>query len=271
MQVTPVRFRRSPQYPTQSHLIEHPELLSIVPERWRSNPLVLRVLAGVVSLTFAAEAACVQAQKPPASHVAPLFIHGEGRGAFGCVAINPPVFLSEDEAKQVIREEAKKAGLDFASDGFMIKDAQVPVTREYWCGEDEKASGEGKVQRKDLILTGFDKNHNVAFEFVSTDEIRAWQPKDLRCVSSVSSYDLKGTAESLRTGLQSEKQLPWIGVFYEPSASASEPERLGKNASEAEYKAVWEKREKDGKEKGEKELRKQVRDFIQWLKAQGVI
>src|ERR1035438_3198523 len=106
MQVTPVRSRRAPQYPSQQYLAEHLELLSIVPERWKSNPLVLRVLASVVSLTFAAEAAHAQTPAPAASHVAPLFIHGEGRGAFGCVATNPPIFLSEDEAKQVIREEA---------------------------------------------------------------------------------------------------------------------------------------------------------------------
>ena len=34
--------------------------------------------------------------------VAPVFIHGEGRGALGCVVVSPPVFLSEAEALEVL-------------------------------------------------------------------------------------------------------------------------------------------------------------------------
>jgi hypothetical protein len=44
--------------------------------------------------------------------VAPIFEHGEGRGATGCVVVTFPVFLSEEEAMQVIREELAEHGID---------------------------------------------------------------------------------------------------------------------------------------------------------------
>ena len=271
MQVAPVRSKRQPRYPTQEILALHPELLALVPERWRMNPLVLRVLAGVVSLSFAAEAANTQGQKTGASHVAPLFVHGDGRGAFGCVAINPPVFLSEEEAKQVIREEAQKAGLSFEPGGYELKNVKVPVTHRFWCGEEEKDSTRPKSQEMDLKLTGFDKNHKVAFEYVSTDEIEAWTPKDQGCISTVSSYDLAGAAKSLSDGLQHQAGTPWIGIFYEPAAANYGRVHLRKNATEAEYEKAHAAAAKKAKVIDAEELRKQVRDFVEWLKAQGVI
>jgi hypothetical protein len=271
MQITPVRSKRQPQYPTHEILALHPELLELVPERWRMNPLVLRVLAGVVALSFAAETASAQKQKPVASHVAPLFVHGDGRGAFGCVAVNPPVFLSEEEAKQVIREEAQKAGLSFETGGYTLKNATVPVTHQYLCGEEDKNSTQPKKQQIDLKLSGFDKNHQVAFEYVSTEEIEAWTPKNQGCVSTVSSYDLVGAAKTLDDGLQQQAGTPWIGIFYEPAAARYGRVHLSKNATDAEYKKAYDEQEKKAKAIDAEELRKQVRDFIGWLKAQGVI
>jgi hypothetical protein len=271
MQVTPVRSKRQPQYPTHEILALHPELLALVPERWRMNPLVLRVLAGVVSLSFSAEMANAQKQKTVASHVAPLFMHGDGRGAFGCQAINPPVFLSEEEAKQVIREEAQKAGLSFEASGYQLKNATVPLTHQFWCSEEDENSTKPKTQQMDLKLTGFDKNHQVAFEYVSTDEIEAWTPKNQGCVSSVSSYDLLGAAKTLANGLQHQAGTPWIGIFYEPAAASYGRVHLSKNATDAEYKKAYDAEAKKAKAIDAEELRKQVRDFVGWLKAQGVI
>jgi hypothetical protein len=43
--------------------------------------------------------------------VAPIFERGEGRGADGCMVMSPPVFLSEEAALQVIREEMAVKGV----------------------------------------------------------------------------------------------------------------------------------------------------------------
>lgn len=260
--IKPVRSKTVPQYPSYGYLEEHPELLCILPERWRHNDLVLRVLSGVVCLVLASQSAAGQNNAAPPSRIAPLFVHGQGRGAFGCVAVNPPVFLSEDEAQQVIQEEAKKVGLEFAPNAFTLRNVNVPVTEPYWCpkpkGEPDKQPNRSTQQSRDLVLDGFDRKHNVAYEFVSQRHFADWETKNPRCISTVSSYDLKGTAEALRAGLTSSTQVPWTAVFYEPGAAA----RGNVN---------WEQLRRNGRELGEKELRKQVRDFIHWLKAQGVI
>ena len=274
MHVTPVRSMRTPRYPTHDLLLTHPELLEHLPRRWQTNPLVLNVLAGALSLVLAAEPSSAQSPRPTASRIAPLFVHGEGRGSFGCIAVNPPVFLSEDEAQQVIREEAQKAGLHFESNALTLKDATVPVTHTFYCGPEQPNSGPSE-QKKDLALTGYDKTHNVAFEFISTKEIESWRQKNSHCGSSVSSYRLKDTAQDLIVDLQkhpTHKNSPWVGVFYEPSSTIKGPlvfEELP--PSRDKYLAALKTRSEAGKALGTEELRKQVRDFLAWLKAQGVI
>ena len=47
--------------------------------------------------------------------VAPIFKHGEGRGATGCIVVSPPVFLSEEEALQIVKEELAKHGVQLAA------------------------------------------------------------------------------------------------------------------------------------------------------------
>ena len=100
MNIQPVRGKVNPRYPSSDYLEQHPELLSLVPERWRQNAFVLGELGGVVGLVLAAQqSASAQQRAPgPPSRVAPIFSHGEGRGAFGCLAVAAPVFLAEDQS-----------------------------------------------------------------------------------------------------------------------------------------------------------------------------
>src|ERR1035441_2808503 len=135
MNIQPVRGKVNPRYPSSDYLEQHPDLLSVVPERWRQNAFVLRVLGGVVGLVLAAQnSASAQQRAPvPPSRVAPIFLHGAGRGAFGCVAVSAPVFLTEDEARQVIQQEAKTAGLEFEPNALTLHHVDVPVTHLYSC------------------------------------------------------------------------------------------------------------------------------------------
>ena len=282
MKCKKVRRYVAPQYPTREYLVEHPELLNWVPKRWRKNRLVLAVLSMVVPLLLARQATAGDKTAPKAAtvRVAPLFIHGDGRGAFGCVAVNPPVFLSEDEARQVVQDEAKKAGITFEADALTLKDVTVPVTDQFgFLDEEEKGKNEktqkntaaSKTQRRDLWLDGYAGKQKIAYEIVSQQDFADWERKDRSGWCSVSSYDFKSTAETLRNGLAQAKGDTVAAVFYEPGASAPEVASPKGKATEAEWKAHWQAREKAGKELGEKELRLQVRDFIEWLKAQGVI
>ena len=67
-------------------------------------------LASGAALLLATQSGCGRAAgSRPA--VAPIFVHGEGRGASGCIVMNPPVFLSEEEALQILGEELARAGI----------------------------------------------------------------------------------------------------------------------------------------------------------------
>lgn len=108
MKAKPAARTHVPRYPTRLEVLADPDLLKKhLPPRWKAGA----EMAGAVSFLLLANAG-IRGATSPASHlsvrpavVAPIFVHGEGRGATGCEVINPPVFLSEQDAMQVIREE----------------------------------------------------------------------------------------------------------------------------------------------------------------------
>jgi len=275
LRVTPVKRKAEPRYPTRDYLRDHPELLDLIPQRWRNNRLVLGALSGAVFLMAASDA--VAADKPVSSasaRVAPIFIHGDGRGAFGCIAVNPPVFLSEEEARSVITDEARKAGLDFAPDALTVKQTRLPVTNPFAFLaqiDSRMKEPERPVKVGEVVLDGYDRKRQVAYEYVSHNDFDVWVDKTTKLQSSVYEYDLKGTADVLRVGLAAASPSTYISVFYDPVSAP--PERKGRKlpATDAEWKTVWEKRKAAACQISEQQLREQVRDFIAWLKAQGVI
>ena len=276
-----VRRYSAPRYPTRQYLMEHPELLQLIPERWRQHRLVLGVLSMVIPLIVSRPSVAGDAKKVSATvpHVAPLFIHGDGRGSFGCIAVNPPVFLSEDEARQVVQDEAKKAGIDFSADTFTLKDLMVPITDKFsFLDEMETNTKDGKQKTKDLQKPKmqkrdvvFDKQHDIAYEVITKKDFADWETKDHTRMCTVSSYDFKTTAQVLIDGLSRTKEKTIVAVFYEPAASPPKMAYPKKGATEAERKAFPKVKQQAAKEIGEKELREQVQDFVKWLKGQGVI
>ncbi|MFA6035045.1 MAG: hypothetical protein WC889_19255 [Myxococcota bacterium] len=262
MKLEPVKRYRQPKYPTRDYLVEHPELLKLVPKRWRNNRLVLSVLSATAFLIFSSLSIAGESKQGAAkARVAPIFEHGVGQGAIGCVVVNPPVFLSEAEARKVIIEEAKKAGLDLRGRSRVVKNVQIPLLDEYHCDKSDTR----EFVTDDLVLDGYDKKHNVSFEYINEEKFTSWSKRNFKldeahkdgtigtvCASSVSGYDFKNAAEKFRVGLSKRKDTPMTGVFYEPAC-------------------VMNKDQPDDCTDAKAKLRIQVRDFIGWLKAQGVI
>ncbi len=241
MQVSPIRKYRGPSIPTHDDVEHRPGLLQHIPTRWQTNPAVLTALASVtmLSATNAAIAGSDKAKAKPA-RVAPVFHHGEGRGGFGCMAIAPPVCLSEDEARQVINDEVKRSGLKF-----------VAVSR----GTSQKPTNP--------TLDAVDKKHNIAFAFISEDDGVIFTG------STAYESNALAKAKSVAKSLKSTKGTQSIGVFYDPM-----PSRLVMNNGEVDYNATIDRLEhsrKTGRATAEQQLRLQVQDFVKWLKAQGVI
>jgi|WetSurMetagenome_2_1015567.scaffolds.fasta_scaffold33067_2 hypothetical protein len=277
MKVTPLKRYRVPRYPIQEILATHPELLKLVPKRWANTPLVLSALSLVCMILAArdgrpadkqanmvkASPPTVQSQ-PAATRVAPIFHHGEGRGAFGCVVTSPPVFLTEDEARQVIIEEAATAGIHFENTKRVIAPVEVPVTDAYLGLAIDVRTRKPKTQKSALVLEGTDPQRNISFEFVSyKDVVDTWEIGAHIEMSTLSLFKIEPAAEILQQGLGKTTADQTIGVFYDP-ASDYVSDKL------TPYPVSGNSKE-EAKQKSIQELREQVRDFIVWLKAQGII
>jgi len=252
-----------------------------------SYPTRREVLAGAASFALASfgGGSCVWGEtKKGAAVVAPVFEHGTGRGATGCVVISPPVFLSEEEAMQIIREELAKHDVHLEK-GKVLQGVRLfprivrsdekhnryiaeqnyendPEWREFIKKNPKK---EDPFRPRPLELDGIDSQRNIAIEFVSQREY--FNMGGTQSIGSVTEYDFADVAKYVTSKVEKEsKDQIYFGVFYDPVVEPPEIDY----STDAEYKAAWKKREETGKEESKKLLRQQVQDFAGWLKEKKV-
>jgi hypothetical protein len=173
--------------------------------------------------------------------------------------VAPPAFLSEDDALAVINETAKEYGLTFYDKNTPeLPDVLQPSTNIY-SPEDKQPPS----QRADMQADFFDREHNVAIEFVSVDDVKQWH-KDTGYAVSVEEYYTQDAAEQLSEALEEVYGGGIVaGVLYDP-CELYRPENL---PDETE----WNEAEVKTREMSEEQLAAQAKDFFEWLKAQGVI
>jgi hypothetical protein len=228
MEIKPLKRYNKPIFPTREVLDEHPELLRLLPRRWRRHTLILTAVTAVGALAAGcrSQVAAVKAQPgeatlpPAASRVAPIFQHGDGHGFFGGKPA-PTYFLTEEEARQVIVEEGKRAGIDFAADGLTLPDVPLPVTHTT-----SGSIAPLETRRGAIVLDGADTKRQIAYEYVSRDDFVAWQGKDIKR-SFVSEENLRAAAQALRDGLAHAKPAGAHGVFYDPIVKSLPDETEG--------------------------------------------
>jgi hypothetical protein len=272
MNLEPVRKYNEPKYPVKNMVLENPALLKTVPGRWKDNVYVGAALSTLLMFTLTS---CVSKNNPGVdtpggtsgekAAVAPIFEHGSGRGSFGCVSIAPPSFLSEEEAFQVIDEEARKYGISFTKDSLVLEGVGIPETKFYSnLGKPEEKLVKGS-RKGSLTLDGLDSSKEIGFEFISESDYRAWKVKENMDLS-VDSYDFLSTAKVLKKGLEKKNGKTTIGIFYDPMTEFSK-ELL------KELDKIEDFKDKSDflKERSEEHLRNQVKDFLGWLKAQGIL
>ncbi len=258
-----------PRFPSRAQFGNDPaRLLRYIPERWQRCRLAFSALmAFALARTEGALEASptAQHQSPTPSdqsqttarsdktarvEVAPIFVHGEGQGATGCVAIAPPVFLSEAEALDVLWQELEQAQL-----GFERRPAGAGVTL-----------AEGETQ---LVFDFFSPELKLGVSFIGAHNYARLAgrsayacPDDVsdgsrECMSTAGFYDTLNLAE--RTAERLSKAARYsAGVFYDPLVTRDAQRPFGtaenrRQGLEAQARAL---------------LREQVKDFVVWARTQ---
>lgn len=258
LKVEPVSLYKTPKYPTKDAVRANPLILNALPQRWRAMP----ALCVAVSLTLSTGLfGCSKDTREDEDDdddlrvSVPFFAHGEGRGSYGCVMVAPAVYLSEEEALQIIKEEAEAKGVVF-DDTRKVKGTRFPATNIY-PGDDDYETWRGEIE-----LDGYDSDLQIGFEYVSVSDVSEWA-KETDYWSSAGQYDMKGTAERLSEVVKN------TAVFYDPCSdpSAFDIDREADSGTIEYYKQYI----SEQKERMEEDLRAQVRDFLDWLAAEGII
>jgi len=300
MKPKPVRKYASPKYPSRLEVAARPGLLRRhQPPAWRKWP----ELTGAAGLFLLADTARLSAaesspkgstgagQTHAVAIVAPIFQHGDGRGATGCIVMAPPIFLSEEEALQVIREELGSLGVNASQTNFVVPGVKIKPTFGDFYLKDGKPHYV-PASDKPLVASAADPMKKVAVEFVSRKNCH--QLGAAASASTVQSYDLKAVATSVAAKVQEQGEAKvYFGAFYDPMADTwgirdiSRTKATGAVKSNGQWGDVkfsngtltakwsgpgtppgqW----VDPKVESQRLLRLQVQDFLKWLQAQGAI
>lgn len=210
--------------------------------------------------------------------VAPVFAHGSGRGATGCLVVSPPAFLSEDEALVIIREELAVHGVELGPRRTLGEISTAP--RYHQLVGDMARGPVVEDQRSSLPfeVDAVDPNHNVAVEYISRQdyhqlggigsggvEIDARGNISGSMGSSVDTYDFRDCAEHVVRRIESQGLTPLhVGVFYDPMPELSWLQQ----ATMPEGAEAWDDTQRALRERSRQLLKAQVEDFIDWLEHQ---
>lgn len=197
----------------------------------------------------------------PTITAAPLFVHGDGRGSMGCVMI--AVFLSEQEALEVINEVAEEYGLTFtANEETNIYSVERPATSLDPAGpESDHATQSGEYM--DMASDFTDENNAIALEYVSVGDVRKWASKESDM--SASAYHTKDAAQQLQSSFEhafTDYEDIVVGVMYDPCAQPGNEKDAFEDPEGTQEKT---------RQTAVDALKAQAKDFFEWLKEIGVL
>ncbi len=269
--------KSKPGYPTLEQFAGYNDLLAgNVPTRWTQNAIVHGALLAFL-LAGISEKSDTKAQAPThvtrgdslstskdnpvvkritAGKVAPVFVHGDGSGAIGCIIMGAPVFLSEAEAQKVIVEEFEKANLHFKTKKCptIYFNARIPLAEreEYYSFNNNLI---------DLKMDGYCPEFNMVFEYVSNKDLSRFESGG--DASTVHEYSTYRAAKVVQKELQRNGRYN-AAVFYDPMIwhSSHENTEGGFYAPENQAK---------NKKLAIEQLILQVDDFIKWVRDEGLV
>ena len=280
MNATPVRRYRQPVYPTRLEVLSDPALLKRnVPSTWRAVP----ELTGALALLLAVDSTGCSKSR---SAVAPIFEHGEGRGVMGCVVSAPPVFLSEEEAWQVISEELERHGVTLTRTNDLLQGMRIP--RVEYHGREGKPirlkPAESAREARTWQPDAADATRKIAVEFISHDDFRRLCPSTAVhgwfsvTISTAHEERIRDVARFVAEEVKEKgRDKVFFGTFYDPVSKQNAEDR--EKIQTAMRTVTTDEEELEALEKGvarpkaesRRLLRLQVQDFVKWLQGQGVI
>jgi len=276
IEIKPVKKAKAAKYPTRLKLLEDPSLLERrMPLSWSSNAKLVGIAAFLIAANrcFEASAGDEKAKKP--AIVAPIFEHGKGEG--GSLAVKrgescdpEQSFLPEEEALSLIADELSKAGVSPVKKAVALSGVKISPS----------SYSDAKPDPCEVPASLFEERRGIAVEYISSGNyLKLGGPLGR-------TYETKEAAKSLAEASAKNGAGFKLGVFYDPVTSwsmASRPkfpsvDGLDDSARKAlvdkwvsEDKAWRERAEKKAIEESREMLRLQVKDFVEWLKAQGAI
>ena len=309
MKIRPMPRQEKLHYPSQEEARQNPGLLKNIPARWEKAPGFAAML-GLLALSSHAGAEVAeegtlavvaldpeapdgarptaQAVRKAGAVVAPILdaaLEHDGRGSFGCVAINPPTFLPEDEALDLIRAELEAAGLHLQN-AEPLQNVTAPVgpdretkrtTLEDGSIRIESNMGWGKPNALGLRPVRFDwadTNRAVYIEYLTRRDYREWEGMSN---STADYYDFSKLAQRVAESYgKYEADKPVIfGVFFDPLAhrGALEPPMEGLSPEQAQLARVEQRKASKAAPdaRARAKLQRQVQHFVEFLQKEGVI
>jgi hypothetical protein len=165
--------------------------------------------------------------------VAPVFKHGLGQHADSVVASRskkPPTW-SENDARRVVVDEAKRQGVTFILDGKLPRVEGIRSSRDGKASSEEATSAPAGP----LVFDGVDQTGKIVFEILTSEDVPDRTDNTDRIT------DFLAAAQNLAQELKTKSGDYVAGVFYDPLTAK-------------------------GTVADEEPLRQQVRDFVAWLK-----
>jgi len=272
LKIQPVESAPKPQYPDKYSPESKQALAEARPRRWAKAPLALSLSAalalglggcreyttdGVPPIPAYPQGQITgengntdyilfgePAPMPVYDLFIPLFEFGEGTGSIGCDAVNSPSFMSEEEAFAILISEFERVGLSLERGTYPLSGMNIPVTELY-----SRDSSSSEIQTGELTADSLTGDYwNLPVMFISRSDVENWEnPGNY---SSVSSYNIKGTAQTLA------ENNPGLVVFYDPITFIDND-----NVDKMRYTTPKE---------AEELLRQQAGAFVEWLVSRGM-
>lgn len=304
MKVKPVKKYKTPSYPSREEFLSRTDNLhKNLPARWLNNKIVAGALAflflgnnsnsnntalkpGFNSVILDSEKlnrSNIEKQKSSekAPSIAPLFLYGDGRGASGCVVINPPVFMSEADARQIIESELMKEGIIFDKKNYQVEGLFFDEKSEWGRYLDESEddfSPYNKKEKYPVEMDAYSSDLNLAYEFVAVDDYYKFGGE--MSGSTAQSYDVIKAAENLREKMKRYGKINAV-IFYDPLVNRDREVPKNDSYDALKYWSYGFGNKKNNgptfdyftakNEESVLQLKKQINDFIEWIKKEGLL